>query len=72
MAKSFSFVLDLMEDIFSINNEKTGDKDTTDDTDTSDDDDNTIVQAGIPKNIAPIPRPSREEVITAHRTRMTT
>ena len=60
MAKSFSYVLDLMEDIFSINNDNIDDKDTTDD------EYNKIVHASIPKNIAPIPRPSREEVITEH------
>ena len=40
-----------------------GENDTTDD-------EHTTVTACIPKDITPIPRPSREEVITAHRTRM--
>ena len=42
----------------------------TDDKDTTDDEDNTTTPASIPKNIAPIPRPSRQEIITAHKTRM--
>jgi hypothetical protein len=47
ISKSFSFVEDLMEAVFSIKDDKTDDKDTTDD------EDNT---ACIPKNIAPTPR----------------
>ena len=62
--KSYSFVEDLMEAVFSFEDTKTDDKDTTDD------EDNTTTPASIPKNIAPIPRPSREEIITAHKTRM--
>ena len=62
--KSYSFVEDLMEAVFSFEDTKTDDKDTTDD------EDNTTTPATISKNIAPIPRPSREEIITAHKTRM--
>ena len=62
--KSFSFVEDLMEAVVSIKND-TDEKDTSD----SDDEDTTWAPC-IPNNIAPIPRPSREEVIAAHRTRM--
>ena len=61
--KSYSFVEDLMETVY-----KTATK--TDDRDTTDDEDNTTTPASIPKNIAPIPKPSREEIITAHKTRM--
>ena len=32
--------------------------------------DNNVRTASIPKNIAPTPRPSREEVISAHRTQI--
>ena len=60
--KSYSFVEDVMEAVFSF--------EATDDKDTTDDEDNTTTPASIPKNIAPIPRPSREEIITAHKTRM--
>ena len=54
--KSYSFVQDLMESVFFMKNDTTDDEDVT--------------TSCLPKNIAPIPRPSREEVITAHRTRM--
>ena len=54
----------LMEAVFSFEATKTDDRDTTDD------EDNTTTPASIPKNIAPIPRASREEIITAHKTRM--
>ena len=61
---SYSFVEDLMEAVFSFEDTKTDDRDTTDD------EDNTTTPASIPKNIAPITRPSRKEIITAHKTRM--
>ena len=56
-------VEDLMETVFSFEATKTDDRDTT-----ANEEDNTATPASIPKNIEPIPRPSREEIITAHKT----
>ena len=54
--KSFSFVQNLMEDVFSFKDDKSQNMST--------------MPANIPKNIAPTPRPIKYEVITAHRSRM--
>lgn len=54
--KSYSFVQNLMEDVFSYKDD--GSQATS------------TMPASIPKNIAPTPRPNKDEVITAHKSRM--
>ena len=53
--RSFTFIQNLMEDVLSFNNDGQG---------------NLKMPANIPKNIALTPRPTKEEVVQAHRSRM--
>ena len=63
--KSYSFVEDFMEAVFSFEATKTDDRDTTDD------EDNTATPACIPKNIAPYQgQVERGLLPTAHKTWM--